>query len=200
MTHKQAAVKVGRKKKWYKILASTTFNQVEIGELPLFEPEDALGRAVKVNLMILTHDPKKQDREVAFLINGRKDSFFTTTFKSFEITPASVKRLVKRGKSKIDDSFSCTTKDKKELTIKPVIVARSKINQSTRNDLRKECRSLIKENLAKLDYEQFLSLLITDKFQRDLLDVLKKIMPLSACKIRMMNLVAQKESAKKEIA
>ncbi len=189
MAKKKAAVKAGKKKKWFKILAPAVFNKAEVGELPLFEPEQALGRTVTVNLMTLTRDPKKQDKLVSFVIDGKTESMFTTFFKSYKMMPSAVKRLVRRNKSKVTDSFMVFTKDKRELQLKPVLVTRTKVNRSVKSDLRKECKLLAKEFLLKLDYEHFLSLLITDKFQKQLQEELKKITPLSACRIRMMILV-----------
>ncbi len=185
----KAAVKAGKKKKWFKILAPAIFNQAEVGEILLYDPEASMGRMIKVNLMVLTRDPKKQDKEVGFLLDGRKESFITSSFKSYELVPSTIKRLMRRGKSKIEASFDCQTKDAKKLRVKPVVITKNRVNRKTRADLRRRCCDLVKDNISKLEYEKFITALVLEKFQKQLQDDLKKIVPLSICKIRIMQLL-----------
>lgn len=186
----KAAVKAGKKKKWFKIVAPAIFNQAEVGEILLYDPEASIGRVIRVNLMVLTRDPKKQDKEVGFILDGRKESFITSSFKSYEMVPSTIKRLMRKGKSKIEDSFDCQTKDAKKLRIKPVVITKSRVNRKTRADLRRQCNALIREGISKLEYENFITALVMEKFQKQLQDDLKKIVPISVCKIRMMQLLS----------
>ena len=50
-----------KRKKWYPILASQEFRQIEIGETTTSSPDSLIGRTVNANLSQLTRDMKKQN-------------------------------------------------------------------------------------------------------------------------------------------
>ena len=63
---KTAEVKKKRKM-WVTILAPPMFNNVEVGESYCSGPETLIGKVVKVNMMTLTQDPRKQGMTMASL-------------------------------------------------------------------------------------------------------------------------------------
>src|SRR3989344_1941834 len=52
------------KKRWIPMVASKEFDHVVLGETYVDDPEKAVGKVVRVNLMSLTNDPKKQSKTV----------------------------------------------------------------------------------------------------------------------------------------
>ena len=111
-----------KKKKWVSILASPEFNNQEIGETFLEEEQQAMGRVVEVNLMMLTRDPKKQNYNVYFKVNEVKNNQANTELFQYRIQIAQLKKITKQGKNKVDDSFIYNTKDDKKVTIKPILI------------------------------------------------------------------------------
>src|SRR3989338_7325810 len=109
VTKTTTAQEAKKKKKWITILASSEFGNQEIGETYVEEPEQAVGRSVETNLMMLTKDPKKQNFNVYFEIYSVKNNQALTKLRSYSIQVAQLKRITKKGKNKLDDSFTYET-------------------------------------------------------------------------------------------
>src|SRR3989338_9986981 len=122
-----AKVKVA-KKEWYQILAPKLFNGAVIGETLVYNPQDMLGKNVSENLMNLTNDIKRQNTKVNFEVVNVENNKAITEIIGYMIIPSSIKRLVRKNVEKMDMSFTCSTKDNKNLRIKPLIIARSAIS------------------------------------------------------------------------
>src|SRR5262245_19272457 len=113
MAKKQDAQLKVRKKKWVQIVAPKLFREVVIGEVPLYEAEQLKGRRMTVNMMTLTNNPKNQSISVKIIVSEIKEGKGHTELTGFETMPGSLKRIVRRGRTKIEDSFVVQTADKK---------------------------------------------------------------------------------------
>jgi len=187
---KKSAVKVV-KKKWVSLYASAEFNKQRIGETYVVETKDAVGKNLTVNLMALTMDPKKQNLSVSFIsekIQG--DGVFCRCI-GYRMSSVSMKKIVRRNRTKVADSFIVKTKDGKDIRIKPLLIARGHASKATCTDLRKKARAYIAVSVNQMTYSQFITETIQRRFQRRLQDLLKKIYPLSVCEIRAFQLIEQ---------
>ena len=61
------------KKRWVNVVAPVEFSSVDLGASYCVEPEDLIGRKMKVNLMHLTREMKKQNTRITFELNEIKD-------------------------------------------------------------------------------------------------------------------------------
>lgn len=171
------------KKRWYSLQAPELFNRAQIGETLVAEPDLLIGREVRVNLMSLTRNVKQQNINVKFSITKITDKVAQTKIISYAMSPASIKRFVRRKISRIDDSFSVVTADNKTIRIKPLIITRSKVQRSVATDLRKVMREFLITEIAKKNYLDFVREVIQYKLQRSLTERLNKIYP-----VRIMNI------------
>ncbi|MEM4263480.1 MAG: hypothetical protein QW666_01115 [Candidatus Woesearchaeota archaeon] len=178
-----------QKKKWVTIVSPALFNEKEIGETHLTEIKDAIGRKVSVSLMTLTGDPQKQSIYVQFLIKNAVGEKLLTEIVGWELLPSAARKLMRRSRSKIEDSYVVQTEDGKKLRIKPLLITRSRAKGGVVARIRHELKLNIEKILAKTKYEQFIRDLVTKKFQRTLADGLKKIYPVAVLEIRMFRLV-----------
>jgi len=197
---KRKTVKTGVKKTWYKVVAPRLFNNQVIGEIYIAEPSNAIGKKVPVNLTNLTRDMRQQNINVFFEINKISGSKFYSEFIGFKMVPSSIKRMVRRGKRKVDYSFKAETKDGYELVIKFIMVTIKLTNLSALTGLRKECEKNVKEMLKKMKYNKFVNSLVNHRIQSKLRKVLSKVYPLKICEIREMKVLkkgTEKESSKK---
>jgi ribosomal protein S3AE len=195
---KRSAARTGlkwKRKKWYKIAAPKIFNNKVIGEAFAETTQSLLGRTVEVNLMQLTGNIKKQNLVLKMKTNDVKDEVGQTTVMEFYMQPASIKRFVRKGTTKIDESFCCYTKDKVLVRIKPLLLTRSKAKSSVSKDLRDRTRSWLTNTIVTLTFENFINDLCLFKIQRDLKTVLDKIYPLKACQIRKANIETRRKVA-----
>ena len=187
-----------RKKQWFQIIAPQLFHEQVIGEIYLYDIGDAVGRNVYSNLTSLTRDIKRQNINIKFIINRVSDNRAFTDVIGYEMIPASVRRLVRRGKSKIEASFVAETADRKKVRIKPLLIARNIVKHSVSLKLRKVVEELITKNFKKSPYINLVQSIVIHKFQSNLKKSLNKIYPLRICEIRDMQI--EKEAKAKGIS
>jgi ribosomal protein S3AE len=186
------------KKKWYNIVAPKVFNEAQVGEILLAEPEAAKGRGMRVSLMTILGDPSKQNQAVNLKLTTFSDNKYSTEITGYKLLPAAVKRMIRRNRDKVDDSFVLKTKDGKLARIKPVVVTRGKTTNSVLTAMRKYIRAYLAKYVANVTFDELIRDIIGKRMQIDLAKLLKKFHPIGIFDIRMINLVSP-ERAKKGI-
>lgn len=184
-----AAAVVVKKKKWVAIRAPKLFNEQLIGESYVGEAQELVGRNVTVSLMVLTGDPQKQTVNVSFKITGVKDNAAFCELIGYQVIPSAAKKLMRRQRSKIDDSFIVETADKKYIRVKPLIVTKGRTTHSTMAAMRKLERAYIAKTISKMDFENFVKEVVQKKLQHGLGQLLRLLYPIGACEIRMLELI-----------
>jgi len=191
--HRKEDVKkteVKRKKKiWVSILAPKQFNNIEIGETLCEEPKQLLGRNIDVNLMVLTNDPKKQNVKLKFKVKEVKGEKVEAEVIGYELNTSHVRRVVRRGSEKIDDSFLVETKDNIKYRIKPLLLTRYETKRSILSAIKVKMREIAVENFKKNDSVAMLNSIVSNSFQREAKDAIKKIYPIAICEVRMLHKV-----------
>ncbi|PLW80836.1 hypothetical protein C0585_00430 [Candidatus Woesearchaeota archaeon] len=190
----QQAASKGKKKKWHKIAAPTIFENKEIGESLVLEAEDMIGKRIKVNMMNLTGDIKKQNINVRFEVIGVEDSIGQTQPSDFELNASLIKRYVRRRRDRIDESLVYLTKDGKKIRIKPFILTRNRVTGSQLTDIRRTVKTLLDSYIKSNDYLDIFTNVISYNLQKELRNDLNKIAPLRNCEIRVLKL--EKDNAK----
>lgn len=173
-----------KKKKWIPIFASKEFNNQEIGETYVDESEQAIGRVVEVNLMMLTRDPKKQTFNVYFRVNEVKNNQAFTKLFQYNIQVAQLKKITKKAKNKLDDSFIYTTKDNQKVTIKPILITRTLTYKTSLKQLRKITRDFLTQYAKNNNAMQIMNDVINNNLQKDIRNNAKQITPLANCIIK----------------
>lgn len=175
-----------KEKKWYEILASKHFNNITIGESVAYGDKDIIGRVVNVNLGSLTRDMKLQNIKLKFRVNEVKENKAYTEVKGYGLAGSYIKRVVRVGRSRVDDSFLVSTKDGVKLRLKPLILTKHKAQRKVLTELRKLVNKDFVDYIKKETYDKFVSDLMSKKLQRDLRNKLSKIYPVSIVEVRMM--------------
>jgi ribosomal protein S3AE len=185
--------KKAKKKKWFPIVAPEAFQSKVIGEVLLEDASVLMNRTVKVNMMQLMGDMKKQSVNIMFKVNDVKDGKAFTQAVKFEISAFSMKRLAKREKDKLSDSFVVKTADGKLVRLKSVMITNAMTNGAVLASLIKTCRAICKELVNKIKFEQLIIDLVTYKFQKEVREMLHKVYPLRNFDIRVMELETKKK-------
>ena len=172
------------KKQWVPIIAPKIFSERLIGETFIADTKEAIGKMVTISSTILTNETREQHINVGFKIIGENKNGLTTEFLSYHFSPSSIRRYVRRNRSKIEDSFVVTTADGKKLRIKVLLVSRGKAQGGASAALKKATREFFILNLSKMKLEQFWGDVINHSIQKGLQDSLRKIHPLTAAEIR----------------
>lgn len=178
-----------KRKKWFEILAPRIFYEQPVGETIAAEPEMVVGRTSRLNLMILTKDIKKQNIDVTFKVKEVKGLKAYTEFFTYEMIPSSIKRLVRKGRERVDDSFLAVTKDGRTVRVKPLIICRNLVARSVTTDIKNATRKMTADILQQIDYDTFIKDIITGKFQRAIKMQMNKIYPIKTADIRVAQLV-----------
>ena len=187
-----------KKKKWVEIIAPKVFSEVSLGRTYVGEQKDALNKQMTINLMNLTRDPKKQSINVSFQTTKIVGEKVATVLVKYAMQPTAVRRMVRRSKERIDDSFVVRTKDRVKLRIKPILITRTNASKPVQSAVRTKARQAIANELAKLDFDQFVGAVLRREFQKKIADRVKKIFPIGITEIRMFQVIPEKKQALKE--
>jgi small subunit ribosomal protein S3Ae len=190
MAKAQTKIK-GKKKRWFQIIAPKLFRQQVLGELTLYEPHTAMGRCISANLMSLTGDMKRQNVNIKFIINNIGEGKLYTDIAGYEVTPTSIKRMVRRRSSKISLSFLIETGDGKKARIKPILLTRGDVKQSVLTKLRKETEEAIKSEAKKAKLSILIEDLVNHRLQVGLKKHLNKLHPIRTVEIKELKLLAE---------
>lgn len=174
------------KRKWYPIYAPTMFNNQVLGETFVWETETIPNKHLTINLMTLTGNPKKQNYNVFFKVVDIKDGKGVTKTLGLEMQHSSVKRLARRGRSKVADSFLVKTKKDEYVRIKPIIMTRSRADNDVQSALRMKCRPLLRELIKKYNFETVVNDIINMRLQRHIKQQLDEIFPVRSVDIRYL--------------
>jgi ribosomal protein S3AE len=177
------------KKHWVPVLAPTLFKGEQLGESYVLETDSLKTRSISVNLMNITGDMKKQGFSVHFRITNVKEGKAHTRTTGIEMQPGSIKRLVRRGRTKIDDSFLIQLKGGQTARIKPLTITKSLTNNSTATAVRVRCRAILQEVCRDLTFETLVSDIVNQKLQRYVRTSLDTIYPIRSVDIRSCKLM-----------
>ena len=142
-----------------------------------------------MNLSNLIGDARKQNINIQFKIKEVKGSEAYAETVSYLMVAAHVKRMVRAGREKLDDSFTIETKDKEKLKIKPVIITKNK----AKNSILTKIRMGVRDHFLKMgkikNFQEILKEVIDNNAQREIKSRLSKTYPLSIIEIRELSLV-----------
>lgn len=177
------------KKKWYDIEMPAFFDKILVGKTYLSNPELAVGRKLSVNYAIISGDPQKQNINLKLKITKVENEKLLTQVLGLELQQSIIKRFVRKGKTRIDDSFLAKTKDNFNVRVKPLLITRFRASGGLTNSIIKKLKEFLLEELKKKKLEEIIKELLHHKFQKSIFEVFKKIYPLSVAEIRCIEIV-----------
>ncbi len=187
------------KKKWVKILAPAVLREALVGETFISDPEIMINKKMNVGLGTITGEPQKQHTHVNLIIKSYDDGIYKTDLTGYCILPSAVKKMVRRNRSRIDDSFIVMTKDQKYIRVKPVIITRNKAQCSIQTALRKKARLELAKAFSQKEFNTIVGELLGKRFQYSVARLLSKIFPVGLFEIRQIVLVDTEKAKKMSI-
>jgi ribosomal protein S3AE len=191
----KAAVLV-KKKSWLPIIAPGLFNNQPIGEMYIDDEADPAKRSVTVSLMVLTGDPQRQNVHIRFEVTKKENNQILTKTVGYSIAPTAVRKMMRRARERVDDSFVAKTKDDVAIRIKPVLITRGRAQGGVMRDVRSQMRVFIVRGVATMTFVDFIRELVAHKFQRQLQDALRKVYPLQTCELRDVHIETREKGLK----
>ncbi|MBN2458486.1 hypothetical protein JXB31_05135 [Candidatus Woesearchaeota archaeon] len=177
-----------KKKRWVPIIAPPMLRDAIIGESLVMNPEQLIGKKVLSNLMTLTGDMKKQHISIRCSIDSIKEGRAYTKFESYIISPATIKRNVRRRRDRVDCIFNCTTKDKKDIRVKVILITRGNAVNSVLTALRKSATDMLSKHFSTQDFDVIFKDVLDFRIQSELKKQLKPIYPLISSEVRFIGL------------
>lgn len=178
-----------RKKLWYQIVAPKIMNNEFLGETNVYDKDQIPGKTLRLNLSTVTNNMKKQSMNVSFQVLTVVDNKAITTITGTALTNAFLKRLVRRGRDKVDDSFTVKTKDQKVVRIKPFITTMNRTSKAVNSKIRLAARKILAVQLKNKGYEEFFNDIINLRLQKEIKESLSKIYPIKSFDIRKSQLL-----------
>ncbi len=191
----KAAVLI-KKKSWLPIIAPGLFNNQPMGEMHIADDADPAKRIVTVSLMVLTGDPQRQNVHISFEVTKKENNQIFTRTVGYSIVPSAVRKMMRRAKERIDDSFVVKTKDGIATRIKPILITRGRTTSGALKEVRSQMRANIARSVGALLFVDFIRDLVAHKFQRQLQDSLRKIYPLQICELRDVHIETSEKRLK----
>jgi small subunit ribosomal protein S3Ae len=176
------------KKRWFKILAPKVYGEKVVGETTAIEPKAVVGKTMKVNASTLAYDMRKQSTELNLLIEGVEGDKAKTSIIGFKVLPTSIKRIVRKGRTRLDITLKVLTKGEKVVTFKLLVITQHTIKGSVALALRREIKRFIIKKASILPYQALAESVINDALKRELKSRLRKIYPVKICDIRHFRL------------
>lgn len=197
-TEKKVSRIKSKKKSWYALIAPPLFGGKEIGETYRTSPEEALGTVLEMNLRELTGDLKDQHAALHFKITRAEGSKLFTEVIGYELTPASVKRLVRKNTSRLDDCFFFQTKDGKPLVVKTLLITLSKTQHSIQAHLRRVTQDFLRKEISAQDFNGLVESLLRRKLPLEFKKILNKVYPLKEAVFRVIQVQGEEQAARRK--
>jgi len=185
--------KIVKKKRWYNIVAPELFKSQVIGQTYLGDAPEAVGRSVSVNMSSLMGDSSRQNSKATFKITGVNGENLQTTFVKYQIVPSALKKMVKRNRSKIDDSYALKLNDA-IAKFKIIIITKSNARGTIEALLFKVARAWVAMQASRITFEQLLIDSVQKKFTKALQRYLSRIYPVTVCEVRYLEKLTGEEA------
>lgn len=186
---KVAQSQIKKKKKiWVPINSPKMFGERKIGETYVYSANEAMGKTIEQNLMILTGDIKKQHITLKFVVDSVSGGTAHTHLISYSMAPSYIKRIVRRRRDKIDYSKVFKTKDNFNVRIKPLIITNTKARGSALTALTKRSQALIASRVSQLMFQELVEEIISFRLQSYVRNNLKSIFPVKSSEIRIFKI------------
>lgn len=178
-----------KRKKWFPVKCTEVFGEQIIGEVLGEEVQNTIGKVIDLNLMSLTNDPKKQIYNIMFKIVKNEGSTAIAQVVGIRMLSAMVKKLVRKRKSKIDDSFILKTSDGKYLVFKTLVITQNLVSNAVATKIRKQTRYLMTKYAETHTYVELVNDILSEKIANDLKQKANKLTSINTYKVRMFRLI-----------
>jgi len=174
----KSKVKKIKRKFPVKLIAPEYLGSKELGSSNVTDLNTLVGKTSKISLMYITGSVKNQNVRLVFKVNEVSSGVAKTEVVAYSQVPYFLGRYVKVGSDLIEDSFVVTSKDGKNVRVKPFIVTKNKVGSMISTAVRNKTRELLEKEISSRVAGDFINSVIMYKLQNMLRSGLKKITPI----------------------
>ncbi|MEK6976326.1 MAG: 30S ribosomal protein S3ae [Candidatus Thermoplasmatota archaeon] len=176
-------------KQWYKVTAPAAFNNAVLAETLSDEPEKLHQRTIETTLQELTGDMKQMHVKLTFQVKEVSDLNAKTEFVGHQMTSDYVRRLVRRGNSKIPLVLDVETKDGARVRVKPFAVTDRRCQTTQGQQIRRIMSDMLTESAQKNTLGGFLQDILVGGLNDRIYQACRKIHPLRRIEIAKSEIV-----------
>ena len=171
-------------RKWISIVAKD-FKDAVLGET---FGDNVVGRKVVVNLMNVLNNPRRQNVNLVFKISEVRDNKAIAEVIGYRILSSYIKKSMRLGIDKVEDSFLVECKDSK-LKIKPYVLVMGKVYKSVLTGIRKSIEEFLKNEVKDKNFNEVIFSIVDAQIQTKLKKILHKVYPVGLCEFRIVEKV-----------
>jgi len=177
-------------KRWYTIRAPRTpWSFRVIGETLAEDPSQLIGRNYEIIQNELDGDFSKMHVKVVFKVTDVLGNDAITEFVGHELLKDHVRRQVRRDRGKIDDTIDVVTEDGFYVRFKPLMISRSRIKSSQKQQMRTIARDLILTTGATSTWFKLQAATLDGTLENKIKEAVSKIQPVRTVVIRRTQLI-----------
>ena len=170
-------------KTWYTVTAPPAFNNHIIGETLADDNSKVMGRTVETTLQDLTGDMRQMHIKLAFKVINVTDTNATTEFVGHAMTSDYVRRLTRRGHTRIPAVFDVKTRDGSRVRVKPFAVSDRRCQTTQAQEIRRIITDMITKTAAEETLAGFLKAVLVGELSNSIYKEARKIHPLRRIEI-----------------
>jgi small subunit ribosomal protein S3Ae len=167
-----------RLKKWYAILSSPPFKEMEVGSTVADDPSKVVGRVLGTSLYDLTKNFSHQYTLLYFQVVNVEGTKAYTIFKGHEILRDYIRSLIRRRSKKLDYVLDVATKDGYKMRLSVVALTIHRIPSSKEKSLRKVIRAVVEGEAKNNDFQNFVEKVVYGKLAERIAEEVKRIEPI----------------------
>lgn len=172
-----------KRKKWYNIHAPAFLGEALIGQTPGVEAAQVKERTVKINASNLLNDFKKQNYTVILKINKVTGGKADTIINSFSTDKSQIRRMIRKGGSRIDVNENYETKNKTKLNIKTMLFTTTKCEAKKKKEIRNKAHEYLKKIIEQRTSEELFTEIMSTKLQKTMKQEINKTHPVRIIEI-----------------
>lgn len=184
-----------REKRWYMMVAPSSFGNVEIGETPAANAKVLKGRKVETTLYAISGDFNQIHIKLYFQIDEIKGDKAYTHFTGHDFTRDYLRSLVRRGSSRVDGIFDVTTKDGYQIRIYAIAFPVRRAKTTQQSAIRTVMEKILIKRAKQLNFDAFIQECVLGKLGSDIYNKAKVIFPLRKSEIRKSKLLTRPAAA-----
>jgi small subunit ribosomal protein S3Ae len=172
-----------KKKSWYTIIAPEEFERKELGETISEKPENVVGRVVNITAGELANQPKKSHIHIKFKVVNVTANKAHAEAVGHTIKDTYLKRIIRRRSSKIMIVGTYASKDKKNFSIKTIIVTEKKASNRQKASILKKANEIVAKFISNLESKKVVEELVFGNLPNKIFPEIKKIVPIKRIEI-----------------
>ncbi len=185
-------------KQWFTIVTPPYLEEKQVGTTPAIEPEQAIGRTVRIGLMDITGNIQDINTLIKLKIIRIDGNIARTEFYGYELSRDFIRAQVRNHRSRVDTIQDLKLKDGAHVRIRIFCITPTRANTSQEDKIRKLMAAKIQEMSKEWTFEGFVLALIKGEIRKELREVVKKIYPvkiLDVEKVKVLRLPKKVEVA-----